>query len=82
MEHVLRSANNGTLREYTVILETGSTNVGAWVPDLPGCVSVGKTPEEAEANMREAISFHLQGMREDGEPVPEPVAPTVQVKLA
>jgi len=58
--------------EYAVIYEKSGTGYGAYAPDLPGCVSTGRTLKEAEQNMREAIAFHLDGMREDGEPIPEP----------
>lgn len=68
--------------EYTVIIERGPSNYGAWVPDLPGCVSVGDTAEEAEANIREAVGFHLEGMREDGILIPEPAARAVLVDVA
>ena len=58
---------------YLVIYETGEDGGwGAYSPDLPGCVAVGGTREEVEKLMREAIPFHLEGMREDGLPVPEP----------
>ncbi len=55
---------------YTVIFEHGPTSVGAYVPDLPGCVAVGTTEEEARALITEAIQMHLDGLREDGLPVP------------
>ncbi len=58
--------------EYPVIIERGEHNYGAWVPDLDGCVSTGATEEEVKRNIREAIELHLVGMREDGEPIPEP----------
>ncbi len=67
------------MAEYTVIIEQGENNYGAWVPDLDGCVSTGATPEEAEANIREAIELHLKGMREDGLPIPQP-SHSVRVK--
>ena len=57
---------------YAVVIEKGERNFSAYVPDLPGCVSVGDTLEEAKAEIREAIAFHLEGMREDGTPVPPP----------
>ncbi|MEO5924284.1 MAG: type II toxin-antitoxin system HicB family antitoxin [Bryobacteraceae bacterium] len=57
---------------YTVIYEKTSTGYSAYVPDLPGCVSAASTLEEAKSLMEEAIEMHLQVMREDGEPVPEP----------
>jgi predicted RNase H-like HicB family nuclease len=57
---------------YAVIIEKGEENYGAYVPDLPGCVAVGDTIEEVERLIREAIEFHLEGMREDGQPIPKP----------
>jgi predicted RNase H-like HicB family nuclease len=57
---------------YAVVIEKGERNYSAYVPDLPGCVSVGDTVEEATAEIREAIEFHLEGMREDGLPIPKP----------
>ena len=57
---------------YAVVIEKGERNYSAYVPDLPGCVSVGDTPEEAKAEIREAIELHLEGMREDGLPIPKP----------
>lgn len=57
---------------YTVILEHGETAWGAHVPDLPGCVAAGQTREEALRLIREAIEFHIGGLREEGLPVPPP----------
>jgi predicted RNase H-like HicB family nuclease len=57
---------------YAVVIEKGERNYSAYVPDLPGCVSVGDTLDEVKAEIREAIEFHLEGMREDGSPIPEP----------
>jgi predicted RNase H-like HicB family nuclease len=57
---------------YAVAIEKGERNFSAYVPDLPGCVSVGDTLEAAKAEIREAIEFHLEGMREDGLPIPTP----------
>jgi predicted RNase H-like HicB family nuclease len=59
------------MKRYAVIIERGENNYGAYVPDLPGCVSTGATVEEVERNIREAIDFHLEGMRLVGEPIPE-----------
>lgn len=59
---------------YVVILEEGPKSWGAYVPDLPGCVAVGDTRQEALRLIREAIEFHLDGMREDGDPIPEPLS--------
>ena len=58
--------------EYVVILEQGSTSFGAYVPDLPGCVAVGESREEAMQLIREAIEMHIENLRENGELVPEP----------
>jgi predicted RNase H-like HicB family nuclease len=60
------------LKNYSIIIEKTSTGYSAYSPDLPGCVSTGCTPEEVEANMREAIQFHIEGLREEGYEVPEP----------
>ena len=57
---------------YAIVIEKAESNFSAYVPDLPGCVATGKTIEETENLIREAIGFHLQGMREDGLQIPEP----------
>ncbi|HKI65402.1 MAG TPA: type II toxin-antitoxin system HicB family antitoxin [Burkholderiales bacterium] len=57
---------------YAVVIEKGKGNYSAYVPDLPGCVAVGDTIEETEREIQEAIEFHLEGMRADGQPIPEP----------
>ena len=57
---------------YPVIVERGERNFSAYVPDLPGCVTTGSSLEETQKNIEEAISLHLEGMREDGEPIPLP----------
>ena len=59
---------------YAVVIEQAEGNYSAYVPDLPGCVTTGATLEETERNMREAIAFHLEGLREDGLPIPAPSA--------
>ena len=56
---------------YAIVIEKGETSYGAYVPDLPGCVAAGETLEEVKALIQEAIQFHLEGMREDGLPIPE-----------
>ena len=58
--------------EYVVILEQGDTSVGAYVPDLPGCVAVAETRDEAMQLIRDAIELHIESLRESGEPVPHP----------
>lgn len=61
------------MKRYLVIYERSEESWGAYSPDVPGCYAAGKTREEVEALMREAIPFHLAGLREDGQPVPEPI---------
>jgi predicted RNase H-like HicB family nuclease len=55
---------------YAVIIEKGNESFGAYVPDVPGCVAVGETEEEVRRLISEAIEFHIEGMRETGEPIP------------
>jgi predicted RNase H-like HicB family nuclease len=57
---------------YAVITEAGARNYSAYVPDLPGCIATGETLAEVKQRMREAIVFHLEGLRQDGLPIPEP----------
>jgi predicted RNase H-like HicB family nuclease len=57
---------------YAVIVEEGENSFGAYVPDLPGCAAVGETREEVMQLIQEAIEFHIEGMRENGQPIPEP----------
>jgi predicted RNase H-like HicB family nuclease len=58
--------------KYAVIVEEGDTSFGAHVPDLPGCVAVAETKQEVLELIQEAIEFHLDGLRQDGQPVPRP----------
>jgi predicted RNase H-like HicB family nuclease len=69
---------------YAIVIEKGASNYSAYVPDLPGCVTTGRTVEEVKLNMREAVELHLEGMREDGEAIPEPTAISdyVETKVA
>ena len=55
---------------YAIVIEKAEGNYSAYAPDLPGCVATGATIKEVEAEMREAVAFHLEGLREDGLPVP------------
>lgn len=66
---------------YAVIIETGPNNLSAFVPDLPGCVAVSDTIEEVMQSIREAIEFHLEGMAEDGDPIPEPTCIAINVDV-
>ena len=67
--------------KYVVVIERSPHNYAACVPDLPGCVATGSTREEVEHNIREAIVFHLEGLREDGLPIPGPQAVTISVEV-
>jgi predicted RNase H-like HicB family nuclease len=68
--------------KYAVVIENSGTNFSAYVPDLPGCVATGASVEETEKNIREAIEFHLDGMREDGTPIPPPSSRVDYVEVA
>lgn len=60
------------MKRYAIVIEKGEANYGGYVPDLPGCVATGATVEETERLLREAIVLHLEGMKEDRLPIPEP----------
>lgn len=59
---------------YAIVIEKAAGNYSAYVPDLPGCVATGATVADAEAEIRAAILFHVEGLREDGLPIPAPVS--------
>ena len=65
---------------YAIIIEKAKGNYSAYVPDLPGCITTGNTIEEIEKNMKEAIDFHLDGLREEGLPIPEPTTIVIILK--
>ncbi len=67
---------------YAIVIEKAQNNYSAYVPDLPGCVATGATVEEAEAQIREAIEFHLDGLREDGSQIPQPSSCVEYVEVA
>lgn len=67
---------------YAIVIEKAESNYSAYVPDLPGCVATGATIEQVEAEIREAIEFHIEGMREDGLPIPEPESKVEYVDVA
>jgi predicted RNase H-like HicB family nuclease len=69
------------MKKYLIVIEETNTGFSAYSPDLPGCVSTGRTREEMEENMREAIAFHLDGLREEGQAVPEPRTYSAYVEL-
>ena len=58
------------MTQYLIVIEKAEGNYSAYSPDLPGCVATGRTSDETAANMREAVAFHLAGLREDGLPIP------------
>ena len=67
---------------YAIVIEKAERNYSAYVPDLPGCVATGATIEEAESQIREAIEFHLDGLREDGIAVPQPTSRVDYIDVA
>ena len=67
---------------YAIVIENAGPKFSAYVPDLPGCVATGATLEEVEREIREAIEFHLDGLREDGSPIPPPSSAVRHVDIA
>ncbi len=67
---------------YAVVIERAGKNYSAYVPDLPGCVSTGCTVEETTRNIQQAIELHLEGMQEDGDPIPEPTTFATMIPLS
>jgi predicted RNase H-like HicB family nuclease len=70
------------MKRFLIVIEKTETGYSSYSPDLPGCVSTGKTREEIELNMREAIEFHVEGLREEGYPVPAPQTSSSYVELS
>ncbi len=77
-----RSTGRGQAVKYVVVYEQTPSGYSAYVPDLPGCVAAGETREDTERLIREAIAFHLEGLREFGEPIPEPGTWTETVEVS
>ena len=69
------------MKKYLVIYEKAGENYSAYSPDIPGCIATGKTRKEVEKNIREAISFHIEGLKEDRMPIPEPASFTEYVEV-
>ena len=69
------------MKKYAIVIEKGENDLSAYVPDLPGCITTGRTLEEMDRNVREAIELHLEGLREAGEPIPEPHITVAYVEL-
>ncbi len=68
--------------KYAVVIERTDSNYSAYVPDLPGCVATGATIKDAENEIREAIRFHIEGMKEDGLPSPAPSSAVEYIEVA
>ena len=70
--------------KYMVVIEKGKSGYGAHVPDLPGCIAVGKSQEEVLSLIKEAIEFHIEGLRAAGEPIPPPssIGEFVEIRAA
>jgi len=67
---------------YAIVVEKTENNYSAYVPDLPGCVATGQTVEEVENEIRAAIEFHIEGLREDGQAIPQPVSIVEYLEVA
>jgi predicted RNase H-like HicB family nuclease len=70
------------MKEYLVIFEWAGSNYSAYVPDLPGCISTGKTLEDIERNIKEAIELYIDTLKEDGQPIPEPTVRGKAISVA
>ena len=70
------------MSRYLIVIEETGTGFSAYSPDLPGCVSTGRTREDVEQRMREAIEFHLEGLRAEGRPIPPPSTTAAYVDVA
>ena len=70
------------MKKYLIVFEKTSNNYSAYLPDIPGCIATGKTKREIEKNIKDAITFHLQGMKEDGSPLPEPSSFTELIEVS
>ena len=68
--------------KYAVVIEKGKTSYGAYVPDLPGCVAAAETREEVIRLIHEAIGFHIEGLKEEGETIPEPASSIEIIEVA
>ena len=67
---------------YAVVIEKGSNGFGAYVPDLPGCIAAAKTRDEVVKLIQDAMEFHIDGLKQDGEPVPKPASSVEFVEVA
>ena len=69
------------MHKYLVVFEKAGDNYSAYSPDIPGCIATGATRNEAEKNIREALNFHIAGLKEDGAPLPEPASSTEYIEV-
>jgi predicted RNase H-like HicB family nuclease len=67
--------------QYLVVVEEGSNSFGAYVPDLPGCIAAGESKDEVLTLIRQAIEFHIEGLRENGQPIPAPSSSSEVVEV-
>ena len=67
---------------YAVVIEKGENGYGAYVPDLPGCIAAADTKKEIKKLIHEAIEFHIEGLKEDGEPIPKPISSVEFIEVA
>jgi predicted RNase H-like HicB family nuclease len=83
---IVSSSSPGSRSEvdvrYAIVIEKAGNNFSGYAPDLPGCVATGATVKETESVLREAINFHLAGLREDGAPIPQPSSRVDYVDVA
>ena len=68
--------------KYAVVIEKGENGYGAYVPDLPGCIAAADTKEEVKKLIHEAVEFHIEGLKEDGEPIPKPASSIEFIEVA
>jgi predicted RNase H-like HicB family nuclease len=71
-----------TSLRYAVVIEKGAKGFGAYVPDLPGCIAAAKTRDEVVKLIQDAMEFHIEGLKQDGEPVPKPTSSVEFVEVA
>lgn len=69
------------MKKYLIIYEKTESNYSAYLPDMPGCIATGRTRKKVENNIREAIMFHIEGLKEDGLPLPEPASFTELIEV-
>ena len=69
------------MTKYLIIVEKTPTGFSIYLPDLPGCIATGHTREEVELNMKEAIKFHIEGLKEEGYPIPKPSTESLYLEV-